>query len=190
MAEYIGRMQAGNLCLVLCCIFYLIWWSIAFNPNRDFPMAAKSILFLVTLCFGLAGVGVLVWGMAELPKEKGGISSGAICVIGIVAYALLLFLTYHFLQRQVTTELALIVGWTALEVCVMNALWRADALGAAAAVVMAVVVVVAAVIGMLCYLAYYELDPQIAFYDGMVPLILFAVVMAIEILVVARCAAV
>ena len=144
MAEYIGRMQAGNLCLVLCCIFYLIWWSIAFNPNKDFPMAAKSILFLVTLCFGVAGVGVLVWGMADLPKEKGGISSTAIVIIGIAAYALLLFLTYQFLHRQVTTELALIVGWTALEVCVMNALWRADALGTAAAVVMAVEILVVA----------------------------------------------
>ena len=30
---------------------------------------------------------------------------------------------------------------------------------------------------MICYLKFYDLEPMKAFYDGMVPLILFAVVM-------------
>ena len=42
----------------------------------------------------------------------------------------------------------------------------------------ALIVVAAAALGMICYLKYYELEPMTAFYDGMVPLILFAVVMA------------
>ena len=35
----------------------------------------------------------------------------------------------------------------------------------------------AAAASMICYLKYYDLAPMPAFYDGMVPLILFAAVM-------------
>ena len=188
MTEYIGQMQIGNLFLVFCCIFYLIWWSIAFNPTKEFSMAPKVVLFLCTLATGVVGVILLVNNMSELPKERGPIPNAGIVVGAIVIYFVLLFLTYHFLHRQVTTELALIVGWTALELCVMNSLYRADAVGAAAAIVAAVIIVVSALIGMVCYLAYYELEAQAAFYDGMVPLILFALVMLFQIVLVGRIA--
>lgn len=181
MADYLSRIQLGNLCLVGCCVFYLVWWSITFNPMRKFPMVPKYILFFVTLGFGVAGVILLVYGMGAAPKERGGLSATMLVGYGVVGYFILLLVTNYFLHRQVTTELLLIVGWTVLELCAINCLYRAGAVNMAPAVILGVVVVAAAVVGMVCYLEYYSLEPVTAFYDGMVPLILFAVVMAVEL---------
>ena len=187
MGEIIGRIQGGNLAMVACCIFYLIWWSIAFNPNRKFAMTPKVVLFLCTFAAGLAGVLLMVDGINRLQPERGSITNVGIVAAGFIAYFVLLALTYLIMHRQVTTELALIVGWTVLEACVVNSLYRAGLMGVTPAIAAVVVIVVAAVIGMACYLAYYNLEAQVAFYDGMVPLILFAVVEAFMIVLVWWC---
>lgn len=184
MDEYVSQMRTGNLLLVTCCIFYLIWWSVAFNPNKDFSMALKVILFICTLAPGVFGVLDMVQGMSGLPHTRDGISNTAIVIIGVICYFVLLLLTYMLMHRQVTTELVLIVGWTALEICAASSLYQAEALEMGAAIACVIITIVAAVIGMVCYLAYYNLEATIAFYDGMVPLILFGVAMAIETLAI------
>ena len=173
----VGRIQLGNICLIICCLFYLIWWSITFQPGKVFPMAAKYILFFITLAAGVAGIYFSVFGMSGLAADRGRISNAAICAAGIIAYVVLLILTNLLMHRQVTTELLLITGWSILELCAVNSLYRAGFLGGRAGVCAAVVIIAAAVVAMICYLAYYNLEEQAAFYDGMVPLILFAAVM-------------
>lgn len=182
MSGNTGNVQTGSILLIVCCLFYLAWWCIAFNPSRSFPMAPKVVLFLCTAVAGVAGVLLTVQGLNELPDVRRPVSSLAIVIGAVVVYLVLLVATSLLLHRQVTTELALITGWTALELCVVNALYGGEVLGGGAAVGAAVVIVVCAVLGMVCYLAYYRLEPGKAFVDGMVPLILFAVAMAFEVL--------
>ena len=169
-----GKILAGNLLFAACCIVYLIWWSIAFRPGYSAPMTPKVALFLVTAALGIAGLVMIIRGcvLAESPVRYIHIMAA-----GAALYIALLLVTNLLMHRQVTTELLLIVFWICMEICAVAALRGEGVFGGAAFVVLCVIVVVAAAIGMICYLKYYDLEPMPAFYDGMVPLILFAVVM-------------
>ena len=187
MQEGTQKILYGTLCLIVCCLFYLIWWSITFHPARTFPSAPKSILFACTLAAGLGGIALLLIGIRELPAARGQLSNLTLAVIGIAAYVILLLVSNRLLHRQVTTELLLIVGWTVLELCVLNSLYRAGGPALPAALVYGILTIAAAVIGLLCYLAYYNLEAMRGFYNGMVPLILFAVIMALQLPLIHSC---
>ena len=178
MPAGLTQIEAGCLALVLCCVFYLIWWSAAFHPARQYPMRPKVILFLCTLAAGIVGVVCTVWGIRTLPAERPGLSAALIAVIGVIAYIILLYVTNRFLHRQVTTELFLITGWAVMEVCVMNSLYRAAVLDAPAALLWSGIILFTAAAALLCYLAYYQLPPEEAFRDGMIPLLSVGFLMA------------
>ena len=64
-----------------------------------------------------------------------------------------------------------------MEICACGALCGEAVFSGKVFAVLAVIILAAGAAGMLCYLKYYDLPPMKAFYDGMIPLILFAVVM-------------
>ena len=169
-----GRILAGNLLFAACCIVYLLWWSVAFRPGYTGPMMLKGLLFLATAALGIAGLAMIVRGcsLAESPVRF-------IFIIGAgaAAYVVLLVLTNVLMHRQVTTELMLIVFWACMEICACGALLGQGVFGRGLFAALVAIVLAAAVAGMICYLKYYDLEPMKAFYDGMVPLILFALVM-------------
>ena len=173
--EAISQVIQGNLWLAVCCGVYLAWWSVAFNPWRDFPMPLKVVGFCVTAACGVWGVVLLAGGIGALPDDAIPVPGWAFWLIGAAVYGLLLFLTSRFFQRQVTTELLLIVGWATLELSAVNALADVGALVSVGIVIATVAVIVSAALGMGCYLAYYQLPAGPAFFAGMVPLILFGV---------------
>lgn len=187
MAESVARIQAGNIGLIICCVIYLIWWSISYNPEKEFSTAPKVILFIFTFAAGLFGVIATIWGMTSLESTRGVIPTWAIVVAGAAAYVILLVLTYLLMHRQVTAELFLITGWTVLEVCIMNRLFRAGALGSVSAVSAVIMVIAAAAAAMICYLAYYNLEAVEGFHVAMVPLILFAIIMLFEVILTRVC---
>lgn len=168
------KILTGNLLFAACCLVYLIWWSVAFRPGFTAPMAVKGFLFLVTAALGVAGLVKIIQGCQA---TDGGIRYIWIIAAGAAVYMLLLVLTNVFMHRQVTTELMLIVFWVCMEICACDALFSAGFVSRGAFVVLTLIVLIAALVSMLCYLKYYDLEPMKAFYDGMVPLILFAVVM-------------
>lgn len=179
-----GWLKAGYLLLVFCCVFYLIWWCAAFNPLRSFPMPVKVALFCPTLLCGAGGLALTIRGIAVLPDVVASPSKILIVLAGIAVYLILLLLTGRLLHRQVTTELLLITGWTVLELCAAAGLYGAGIFSGTKAVISVAVTLSAAVIGMACYLAYYNLKEIPAFCDGMIPLVLFAVAMVIQLILI------
>ena len=169
-----GKIFAGNLLFTVCCIVYLIWWSVAFRPGFAAPAILKSFLFLATAFFGVMGLVQIIQGCSQVAV---GVRYIWVIAAGAAVYILLLVLTNVLMQRQVTTELMLIVFWVCMEICACDALYGAGVISRMAFVVLALIVLAAAAAGMICYLKYYDLEPMKAFYDGMVPLILFALVM-------------
>ncbi len=169
-----GKILTGNLLFAACCIVYLLWWGVAFRPGYTAPMALKGFLFLATAVLGVAALAMIIQGCLRADSP---IRFMFIIAAGAAAYIALLLLTNLLMQRQVTTELMLIVFWVCMEVCACDALFGAGFVSRGAFVVLTLIVLAAALVSMLCYLKYYDLEPMKAFYDGMVPLILFAVVM-------------
>lgn len=169
-----GKILAGNLLFAACCIVYLVWWSVAFRPGYTAPMMLKSILFMATVILGIAGLAMIIQGCA---KAESPVRFMFVIGAGAAIYIALLLLTNLLMQRQVTTELMLIVFWVCMEVSALGGLCGEGVFSFRLFIVLVAVVAAAAAAGMICYLKYYELEPMTAFYDGMVPLILFAAVM-------------
>ena len=169
-----GKILLGNLLFAACCIVYLVWWSVAFRPGFSAPMVLKGSLFLITAALGIAGLAMIANGCAQTESP---VRFLHIIAAGAVVYVVLLVLTNVLMHRQVTTELMLIVFWASMEICACGALCGEGVFSGKVFAVLAVIVLAAAAAGMICYLKYYDLEPMKAFYDGMVPLILFALVM-------------
>lgn len=172
------RLITGQMLLILCCVFYLIWWYRGFRPGTAVNRVggANGILLLITTISGMAGIifSLSYTPMIFMPKIK----LEVIITIGIISYFVLMLVTRIVFQRIVTTELALIVGWTMLEMIVLTRLDADRVLYGRGYMVMCFVIAAAFAISMILYVAYYRMEEMKAFYAAMIPLITEAASMA------------
>lgn len=149
----------GNLWLLGCCIFYLAWWLLTFRPENPINGMRSGWLLIPAAATGLGSVIKIVHGINETPLVNARFSSMQIWLTGVVFYVVLLIGTSSLLKRPVTTELFLIVGWATLVAAEANALYAANALDASQSIMLCTVTVIFAVVSIICYLKYYDLDP-------------------------------
>ncbi len=173
------QLLAGNILLICCCIFYLIWWFIAFKPEGAVKGMKSGWLLIPAFILGIFGIIQIVRGssLTELPRRL--MPTAAILLVGLAVYIVLLIVTRTVMNRPVTTELLLIVGWAVLAFLEINALYGMERFARAGAVVFLLIIAAAAVIGLICYLLYYGLDVRAGYIDGTIPLLLVAVVMTV-----------
>lgn len=180
-----NRTITGQILLILCCIVYLVWWYRGFRPGVSVSRVSgvNGVLLLVTAVLGLAGVAFsLMHDEAPSPWK---ISPVAIIIGGVIGYIVLLVMTRFIFHRVVTSELFLIVGWTMLEMAVIDQLNAQGVLGDRGFVIMCVVIAAAFIISMVLYVAYYKMEEMKAFYAAMVPLVTEGASMAVLVCIVA-----
>lgn len=171
------RIFFSNLLLTLCCAFYLVWWLLAFKPVNPVKGMKTGWLLLPAFTAGIAAVVFAARGIGAAVRP-GLFPSGWILWGGILAYVVLLGVTGFLLHRPVTTELFLIVGWAMLALSEVSALFGGGAFDHRTAVVFAAIIAVGATVSLICYVLYYNLSAAAGFIDGMVPLLMAALVMA------------
>ncbi len=172
------QIVTGNLLLILCCIFYLAWWLIAFHPTHGIRGFKTGWLLIPAFIFGLWAV-IRTVGGCRLPEDASSLLSRPVVVIGgIVLYVILLLVTNLLLKRMVTSELLLIVGWIVLMFIELNALYGLGRYTAFQTVALLVITVIAAAVSLICYLLYYNLGKTTGYVDGMIPLLIVAIMMA------------
>ena len=171
----------GQILLILCCIVYMVWWYRGFRPGTTINRVrgVNGVLLLFTAGLGISGI---VCSLLPISGETAGdispkINNMHIIVAGIATYVILLLVTRVIFNRVVTTELMLIVGWTMLEISVINRLNASGILSDSQVVAMSVVIVAAFIISMVLYVAYYRMEDMKAFYAAMVPLVTEAITM-------------
>ncbi len=176
-----AQIKLGQALLIVCCIFYLIWWGVAFHPSHgdNHTHGIDGILLLVTAIVGLSGLAVNMMGIVKTPPEKGFTSGLIIIVAGIVIYAILLYGTRVLLHRQVTSELFLIVGWSMLEMASINRAFAWGAVTIDKVAIFLIVTSISAILSLFFYLQYYRVKPMTGYLFGMVPLITEAITMGI-----------
>lgn len=183
--EQTKQILTGNVLLIICCLFYLAWWLLAFKPTGAVKGMRSGWLLLPAFVFGLAGIAEIIKGSSPLKLQTGLIPGSSILFGGIVLYLILYVLTSVVMKRQVTTELFLIVGWAVLMLLELNALYAAEHFSNFTAVVFIIITAAAAAVSLICYILYYKLDTALGYYDGAIPLILAAVIpAAISIVVI------
>jgi hypothetical protein len=177
----VQRILAGQLLLIVCCAVYLIWWSVSFRPGQSVNRAGgyRGVLLLFTAVCGVVGAILTISGVNGVPSSSERWNGMAICLTGLCGYAALLFFTGSILHRPVTTELVLIVGWTVMEFCAVNALAGAGILSGGRMAVMSGLIAAACIVSMVLYVLYYRMEAWRAFYFAMVPLATEGISMAV-----------
>ncbi|MCI2062957.1 MAG: hypothetical protein LKJ83_09385 [Eubacteriaceae bacterium] len=173
-AKYIAD---GHILLVLCIVCYLVWWSITFRPGGS-ATAFGNICITGAFLFGAAGVIINAHGLNIRPAGASAVPGWYILVGGAVIYVILFAVFTLVFHRRLTTELFLIVGWAAMEICTVNGLRGTGIFGAGGSTAAVCIIGAAAVVSLICYMYYYELEGVKGWIDGMIPLIISGVVMA------------
>lgn len=168
-----------NLLLVICCIFYLLWWVLAFRPENPIKGMKTGWLLIPAFAAGITAAVFAARGFRAAADRPGLIPSGRILWCGFAAYVLLLIVTRFLLHRPVTTELLLIVGWTMLTLGEINALFCFGTLCRKTAVFFAVLMITSAIVSLVCYVLYYQLPAKAGFLAGIVPLVAAALMMSV-----------
>lgn len=176
LTESVNGIIQGHALLLVCSVLYLAWWSLFFRPDAQVTGWPRTAGIACIVVAALCGVGGLVAAGRALPALYGSdrhqVPLWAFVLLGVAAYVLLLAITSGPLQRQVTSELLLIVLWATFEACVIASLASSGTLSPVWILVLAVVVAGFFLSALVCYVLYYRLPPMPAFIDGMVPLIL------------------
>ena len=175
------QIRLAQMILVICCLCYGKWWYVAFRPEADNRTLAgyKGGWFALTIITGSIGVFLNAAGVHALP-EAVDCSVHDICRYGVIAYVVLLVLTFGLLRRPITAELALIVAWCGMEISAVQALASGKYLPDNTAAILVSATFGATSLFLLAYTVYYKLEAvnaKAAFWLGMVPLALAAMIM-------------
>ncbi|MCD8078028.1 MAG: hypothetical protein LUE63_06600 [Lachnospiraceae bacterium] len=173
------KMLTGNLLMILCCVFYLAWWLLAFKPTAPVKGMKSGWLLIPALLLGVAAVWQIGSGSGAVENQMKLLSGTSVLIGGVVAYIILLAGTSVLLKRQVTTELFLIVGWAVLMFLELNALHGMGPFTKIMTVLLLAEIIIAAIVSLICYLLYYNLDRLKGYVDGMIPLLLIMAMMAV-----------
>jgi len=176
-ASAVRQIWLGCVLLAVCAGFYLVWWCVAFRPQKTPRPVLDVVLFAAAAISGLVAVIQMVQGISGMETSRELLPSKWILPGGILVYILMLAITSAVLHRQVTTELFLIVGWGVLTLSALNALYGAEIFSLRLSAAFLIIGAVGVAVSIYCYLIYYALAEWRAYADGMVPLIMTAVVM-------------
>ncbi|MDD3230962.1 MAG: hypothetical protein PHE09_17365 [Oscillospiraceae bacterium] len=168
----------SNILLLICCVFYLVWWLLAFKPTGAIKGMKTGWLLVPASVTGLVSIILAVRGIQSASVRLTLFPNGLLVWGGIAIYFILLAVTHLLFQRPVTIELFLIVGWTTLALSEINVLYGIGRFSHALTVIFAVIVGIAALISLICYVLYYNLGNRASYFDGMIPLLIVALVVA------------
>ncbi len=181
-----GGLFWGDVLLVGCCVFYLLWWALAFKPTGAVKGMRSGWLLIPAFLLGCAAVVLIARGTGAANGVDSFFSTGTVLLAGVVSYIVLLAVTCFAFHRQVTTELFLIVGWAVLVFLEVNALYGLRIVSGNGAVILFAAAVIVALVSMVCYVLYYGLDDRAGYADGMIPLLLAGAFMAVLAALIAR----
>lgn len=182
----VREIFVGNLLLLLCSLFYLIWWIVSYRPNSYGLSATGGIYFAVTLISGIAAIAVMSFGIKALSVHSDVLAVKNIWIgVGLLFLAMLAVTTFVF-HRVVTSELILVHIWMALELSAVIVLYGTRRFGVGIAVTLVILIAIATIVGLICYVLYYRLDETASYWNGMIPLIADALVMTVFLMVLVK----
>lgn len=161
------KILFGNIAMILCSAFYLIWWSIAFKPGGS-STSFSTICIILAFITGIGGIILASFGISFLSCQEFFSHRWIIAIAG-ATYVTLFIITWKLLKRPVTSELAIILIWGVFECCILNVLygyyfWKGTSF------ILFVIVLGAVIVNMFYYVRYYNLPMERRYYEGMMPL--------------------
>lgn len=167
----------GNISLVICFTFYLIWWCVSYKDNHgSINMVKVDILLLPAVVAGIAG-GVLILTTANKVEityfsAQPFFTNFHALIAGAIAYLVLLLTTLLIAHRPISSELAIISAWTAAQFIQINSLYLLGEFSKIQSEVLFILTLLLVSVILVCYLIFFKLPSQVAFIDGAIPLVL------------------
>jgi hypothetical protein len=170
----------GNLLMLITIGFYITWWTVSFRPGGSGEKSSGAAFFITaTLLTGLVSTGLLCHAIYSLSEVGQGFPLLMTLAGAAAFYFLIMWATRDAFQRKVTAELLIIIVWAALEGSLLAVLYTSGHFSMAQVVTPAILLALATVIGLVCYLLHYRLKEPLAFWNGLVPLIVDGIVVAV-----------
>ena len=169
----------SNLWLIACCVFYLLWWLLAFKPVNPIHGVKSGWLLIPASITGLVAIIFALQSGTHAKVTEALFPSWALVLAAALAYVLLLLITRLVFKRPVTSELFLIVGWACLATYQINILFGTQIFTYHQAFLFIILILAVLVICMVCYTVYYRLGVVACYVVGAIPLVLGAAVMGV-----------
>lgn len=169
---------SGNLLLFICSVFYLVWWVVSFRTNSS-GGSADLFCIMAALISGFVAIVLLAAGIHSLSHHSDSLPVRFILIGIAVLFIVLLMVTTSVFHRPPTSELMIIHIWTALELSAVIVLYGTGRWGSGRTAILTILVAITAIAGLICYMLYYHLTGMQSYWDGMIPLIMDAFVMAV-----------
>jgi len=174
------QLFAGKLLLLFCSIFYLAWWIISFRPDSTGEgRPVGTFCIAAALITGITAIALMAFSITSLSGNSKSIPVYYILAGGAVLFFILLPVTSLIFHRQVTSELIIIFIWTIVELSALAVLHGIKRFNTGSSIVIAVLIAIAFILGLVCYMLYYNLDKRASYFTGMIPLITDAIVMTV-----------
>ena len=168
----------GNLLLLVTLAFYIAWWVALFGPRGDSQSGSAGFLIAAAFFAGLASIALLLKGIDSLSGAGQGFPVTYILAGAAAFYFVSFAVTVLAFRRILTSELLLITVWAALELSVIAVLQGSGRFGPYQVWTLIALVGLATVVGMVAYVQHYRLDEAARFWNGLVPLLVDAGVVA------------
>jgi len=178
----VWQIFAGNLLLLICSLFYLVWWVVCFRPDASGKTAGGSagvIYISAAFVTGIAAIVLLSRGINTLSNDAKGVPVWLILLCGTILFVVMIMVTTAVYHRPMTSELIIVHIWVVLEICAVVVLYGTGRFGLGRTVLLLTLIGIAFAAGMICYVLYYRLEGTAGYRDGMAPLIIDASVMAV-----------
>lgn len=164
----------GAIFIVLCTVFYLVWWILAFSPGKEGWLQRSYVNFWIipSGIFGIIGIIFSIMGLQGKKPHEEIFDNLFVCIAGAILYLGLLAFTWFVMKRSITTELFLLTGWLTLTICMVNSTLGFGFIAQKSAVGLMITALAFFIVGLICYLLYYAVSPSLSFVLGMIPLVL------------------
>ncbi len=164
--------------LIACCVFYLAWWLVAFHPTHGIRGFKSGWLLIPAFIFAALSIWQITGGIGGVESGSLPVSNGIIIAAGVITYIVLLIVTSTLFKRMVTSELIIITAWTFFMFAEISAFYGLGMFTETSAIAFVAMILTAAVISLVCYVLFYDLDEAKGYIDGMIPLIAAGVMTA------------
>jgi hypothetical protein len=175
----IWKIFTGNCLLLFCSLFYLIWWVDVFRPNASETSLVGMFCITAAFITGFAALVLMSFGIQSLSCSVKGVPVRYILIGCGALFVIMLLVTVLVFHRPMTSELIIIHIWTTLQLSAVTVLFNTGRFGTGRAVILVVLTGIATIIGLISYVLYYRLEGIASYRDGMIPLIVDAIVMAV-----------
>lgn len=172
-AAALSTLKKGLFLLSACCGSYILFWLNGYQPEKAFRRSQplSILLFLLTFALGAIGLYFIINGMNTFEPKQTPVKGTFIIIAAVIVYVVTAWITLHFFNRPITTELLLITLWTALMVQILNVSSAQNLLSHTGMIVSIVLLILVFILCMVLYVAYYQMDLWPAYWAAAMPLL-------------------